>query len=484
MVDASKSTNTPPVDLPARKIMRRGDDSKSGTNTGANSESQSKATSEAGGSDEGNDKSDAGKGKDKASMTREEREARYREARQRIFGNESEEADSSEGIVPADGKDMSRSSSAAGKKKNKKQRNQDDDDGFEARSRFNAYYPGQYAVPGYTGDETVYYSGYPTPMTNPQYSPMGAGPNGSPPMNYGNTYPVGMQQDAQSQYGWPNQQFQPAGGPMMYPQYGQMQNGYDLSADFQRGMQSFQNSGMPNQVTPKMANASMAGYHEPYAQQPNMPMNQGWSPMSQQPSYPMSQAYTPNGSNNRPMSAPMQGPAPGAYPFGQFPPPSFNGKPNRNQHPIPGSYQRQFNPQSQSFIPGGNNTPYQMGMHNGPQVMSGYGNFPMAPTQVPHHMSRPSPPSASPRTFGASHMMQGNSPLSNISNPSSSHGSAQQDPGMPTQNSIAKYGTPSNLPARPPTQQQSSKFPMPGHNFSTVPRLPSNSMPTFGGNAS
>jgi hypothetical protein len=57
MVDATKSTNTPPVDLPARKIMRRGDGTMSGTNTGANSENPSKATSEADGSDGGNDNS-------------------------------------------------------------------------------------------------------------------------------------------------------------------------------------------------------------------------------------------------------------------------------------------------------------------------------------------------------------------------------------------------------------------------------------------
>ncbi|KAJ4294255.1 hypothetical protein N0V90_007945 [Kalmusia sp. IMI 367209] len=492
MVDATKSTNTPPVDLPARKIMRRGGDTKSGTNTGANSENPSKAASEVDGSDGGNDKSDAGgKGKDK-SLTREEREARYREARQRIFGSaESEDVDSPEAILPPDEKDASRSSSASGKRKNKKQRNQDDDDGFEARSRFNAYYPGQYAVPGYTGDGTVYYSGYPTPMTNPQYSPMA--PNGSPPPSYGSAYPPVMPQDPQPQYGWPNQQYQQGGGPLMYPQYGPMQNGYDMSADFQRGMQSFQTAGMPNQVTPKMANASMAGYPDPYAQQPpNLPMNQGWPPMNQQPSYPMSQAYAPNGSNNRPMSAPMQGPGPGAYPYGQFPPPTFNGKPNRNQHPIPGSYQRQFNPQSQAFIPTGRAPPYQMGVHNGPQGMNGYNNYQMAPAQMAHQMPRPSPPTGSPQTFGSSHMMQGANPMPNNSNPSpsnqpppSSHASAQQDSGLPSQSSIAKYGTPSNLPARPPaTQQQPPKFTLPGHNFPTAPRLPSNPMPPFGGNAS
>lgn len=492
MVDASKSTNTPPVDLPARKIMRRGDDTRSGTNTGANSENPSKAASEIDGSDGGNDRSD--NKKDKSAMTREEREARYREARQRIFGSaESEETDSSEAVVPPEEKDVSRSSSASEKKKNKKQRNQDDDDGFEARSSFNAYYPGQYAVSGYTGDGTVYYSGYPTPMTNPQYSPMA--PNASPPSNYGSPFPV-VPQDPQGQY-WPNQQFPPANGPIAYPNYGHMQqNGYDLSNDFQRGMQSFQSAGMPSQVTPKMANASMAGYPDMYAQQPPNPvMSQGWSPMSQQPSYPMSQGYAPNGPGNRPMSAPMQGPAPGTYPYGQFPPPTFNGKPNRNQHPIPGSYQRQqFNPQSQAFIPGGRNMPYQMG---GPQMMNGYGSYQFPATQLTHQMPRPSPPTASNATFGQPFNVLHPGPNNinssppnqqpNFSSQSASQlrGGEGQDPGLSSQSSIAKYGTPSNLPARPPpTQQQAPKFTLPGHNFPSASRVPSNPAPTYGSNAS
>jgi len=488
MVDATKSTNTPPVDLPARKIMRRGDDGKSGTNTTANSENPSKATSEAGGSDGGNEKSDAGdKTKDKSAMTREEREARYREARQRIFGTvESDEVDSPEAVALSEDKDASRSSSASGKKKSKKQRSQDDDDGFEARSRFNAYYPGQYAVPGYSGDGTVYYSGYQAPMGNPQFTQMP--PNASPPPNYNSGYPGMIPQDFQTQYNIPNQQYQPSNGPVMYPNYNQVQNGYDLSQDFQRGMQTFQNAGMPNQMTPKMANASMAGYPDLFSQPPpNHAMGQGWPSINQQSSYPMPQGpYLPNGPNGRPMSAPMQGPVPNTYPYGQFPHPNFNGKQNRNQHPIPGSYQRQaFNPQSQAFVPGGRNMPYQMGVPSGPQSMNGYNNF-----QMPHQIPRSSPPIASTQTFGPSHMAPGTMSTSHNSNssppaqpPSSSHGLPQQGPSVPAQSSIAKYGTPSNLPAKPPPTQQPPKFTLPGHAFNSVSRVPSNPAAPFGGNA-
>ena len=72
MVDVCKGADTPPVELPARKIMRR-EDAKSGTNTTSNSQNPSKTTSEVDGSDGSND------GKDKAALTREEREARYRD---------------------------------------------------------------------------------------------------------------------------------------------------------------------------------------------------------------------------------------------------------------------------------------------------------------------------------------------------------------------------------------------------------------------
>lgn len=498
MVDATKSANTPPVDLPARKIMRR-DDAKSGTNTTANSENPSKAASEVGGSDGGNEKSETGnKAKDKSALTREEREARYREARQRIFGStESEENEGGETTVSAEEKNMSRSSSASGKKKNKKNRNFDDDDGFEARSRYNAYYPGQYPVPGYSGDGTVYYSGFPSPMPNPQFGPMH--PNASPPPSYSNGYPAMMPQEIQPQYGWPSQQYQPPNGPMMYPNYGPMQNGYDLSVDFQRGMQSFQTAGISNQMTPKMANASMAGYQDPFVQPPpSLPMNPGWPQVNQQSSYPMPQGpYPPNGPSNRPMSAPVQGPAPGAYPYGQFPPPAFNGKPNRNQHPIPGSYQRQqFNPQSQAFVPGGRNLPFQMPNRPGgpPQGMNGYNSFQMPATQIPHQMARPSPPTSNPQMFGSTMSMQNANPMPTQTNSSPpahalpSHGPAQQNAPVPAQSSIAKYGTPSNLPPKPPPPQpqpqpQPPKFNLPPHpSFAPLPRVPSNPTPPFAGN--
>jgi hypothetical protein len=448
MVDPAKGASTPPVELPARKIMRR-DDGKSGNGTAANSQSASKTTSEVGGSDGSNDGND--KEKDKGPLTREEREARYKLARLKIFGSaESEENDKNEtadGTGSGEDKDRepSRSSSAAGKKKSRKQRNYDDDE-FHSRSSFNVYYPQQqYSASGYSGDNASYYSVMPGAVPTSPYSSMNAGPYSSmpsgptQPQTYSNGYPVMAPPDPQAQYGWSGQQYQPSSGSAAYPSPGPMQNGYDPSAQFQRGM-SFQNAGIPSQITPKMGNVSMVSYSDPYQQAQPMSINSGWSQMPQQPSYPMAQgSYAPPGIGNRPMSAPHQGPLPTTYPYGQFPPNPYNGRPNHNQHPIPGSYNRQqFNPQSQAFIPGGPHTPYQ------PQMHCSVGNMhhqAMGPNHNQHQMPRMVPSATSTPSFGSPQSINNYSPAM--------HRNTSQ-PGEKAHSSIAKYGTPSNLPQKPP----------------------------------
>ncbi|KAH7125775.1 hypothetical protein B0J11DRAFT_434059 [Dendryphion nanum] len=490
---SSKSTSTPPVEMPTRKIMRREDGTKSGTNTTANSEGPSKTTSEVGGGSgseggEGNEQDS----KDKSALTREEREARYREARQRIFGNADTEDTEATDIPAGEEKDASRSSSASGKKKNRKQRNFDDD--FEARSRFNAYYSPQYPVSGYGGDQTVYYGGYAGPMQNPQFPGMNA--NVSPPPTYNAGYPSVSPQDGQASYGWPTQQFQPNNGPMAYSNYGPGQNGYDLSGDFQRGMQSFQSAGIPSQVTPKMSNAPMASFQDLY-QPPPHSMNPGWPQMNQQPPFPMAQPpYNQNGPNNRPMSAPIQAPVPGNYPYGQFPPPTYNGRPNRNQHPLPGSFQRpQFNPQSQAFVPGGRNVSYQMSPNMPPmplQGMNGYGNFQMSGMQTMTNQMPDQQPFGSPRSprnddpgFNrADHPNSSQVPqiASSYTVPAGPLPPQASPNSVPAQSSIAKWGTPSHLPPKPPApaQPQAPKFTLPGHGqFPPISRLPNSIGPGF-----
>ena len=396
---------------------------------------------------------------------------------------------------------MSRSSSASGKKKTKKQRNYDDD-GFEARSRF-PYYPQQYQMSSYNGEANgLYYGGYPAPIQNSHYPAMA--PNVSPPPSFNPAYPVMMAQDQQA-YGWPPPQYQPTNGSMGYSAYGPVSNGYDLSADFQRGMQSFQSAGMPTQATPKMTNPQIASYQEPY-QPPSIPMNQGWPQMTPpQPSYPMNQpSYPQNSPNSRPL-APMQGPVPTPYGYGQFPISNYNtGKQNRNQHPLPGSFNRQqFNPQSQAFVPGGRNGGFPMQQNMGPvppQGMNNYGNMAMPMgTQMQNSMARQNSSAPHNNTFG-SPREHNNHPLpAQVNNPAASQpiqpASSQQGGGppptsqssnssVPAQSSIAKWGTPSHLPPKPPppAQPQAPKFNIPGHGFPPVPRLPNGMAPAFPAN--
>ncbi|KAF2275154.1 uncharacterized protein EI97DRAFT_78762 [Westerdykella ornata] len=488
---SSKSANTPPVDLPARKIMRRGEDGKSGTNTTANSEGPSQTTSEAGGGS-GSDGGNEPESKEKSALTREEREARYREARQRIFGNaEPGEGESSESAGIGEGKDMSRSSSASGKKKSRKQRNYEDD--FEARSRFSAYYPQPYPIPAFGGDQTMYYGGLPGPMHGAQYP--GMNPNITPSSNYNTGYSVMVSQDAQTQYGWTGQQYPSPNAPMAYPNYGAA-NGYDLSADFQRGMQSFQTAGMSSQMTPKMANVPVAPYQDTYQSQP-MPMNGDWMQMNQPPTYPNGQpAYSQGSPAPRPLCTPMQGNF-GHHSYGQFSPSSHNGMSNRNQHPPPGSFNRQqFNPQSQAFIPGGRHAPYQMQANMGPvpgQGMNGFANYQMPiSNQANNQMLNASPPVVHPPMYGSptNHLSNNITPpksnhmapslTANLSSamhrtPSGRGGSGS----IPAQSSIAKYGTPSHLPPKPPApaQNSSSRFAITGTNANSLPRLAANIPP-------
>ncbi|KAF1926027.1 uncharacterized protein M421DRAFT_68358 [Didymella exigua CBS 183.55] len=452
MVDVSKGADTPPVELPARKIMRREDAS----NAASNSQNPSKTTSEVDGSDGSND------GKDKAALTREEREARYREARQRIFGAEAEESAAAEASESPEDKDksadksadVSRSSSASGKKKSKKQRNYDDDD-FQARSHFNVYYPQQFAAPGYPAENAVYYSGYSGATPHAQYV-------GSPSTAYSNPYPVMASPDAQSQYGWSGQQFQPQSGSAVYQSgsavyqsgsavyqsYAQMQPGCDLSADFQRGL-SLQPPAMPTQLTPKMANTPMAPYQEPFQQTHHMSTTQGWPQMNQPHPYSVGQAPY-----SAPTSRPMSAPHPQPYAYGQFPPNPYNGQPNRNQHPVPGSWNRQqFNPQSQAFIPGGRNIPLHMhpNMGQGPPQMNGHSPFQMqGQPPMGSQLPRIGPSAGSTPSFGSPQSLHGNGAASmhRIASQTGEHNSSRIPPGE--HNSIAKYGTPAHLPPKPP----------------------------------
>ncbi|KAF1809979.1 hypothetical protein P152DRAFT_493708 [Eremomyces bilateralis CBS 781.70] len=466
------STITPPPSLPARTIMRRSDDGKNTPNTDA---AGSKSNSEVG----ADGTSEGGDAKSKGQLSREEREAKYKEARMRIFGS-SEETENADGEINPDNADISRSSSVAGKRKaaNKKQRNYDND-GFEARSQFNPYYA---PPPTYMAPDNNYYAGYPGMGNNTPYPPNGTNAmasNGSfQPMPQS---PTGL--------GWQQPQFmgppQNVGSPMYTAPSGQM---FDLSADFQRGMQSFQNSASSPQMPPRYpvhngpakSGFPMQQYPQQWPQSPVMPNMPNPSPGM--------------GNNNMSFNFPP-GPNMGhpQHSYGMPPgSPYFNGNgarvqsagyPHNRQQFNPQS--QSFNPQSQTFIPGSQN---QMNMgpmptHNGP-----IGPYPpnrnMTPSSTLNHTTAHSsitPNRAQPN---------GQTPPSTNSTATASAGnSATNSMGSlthplphppPTQSSISKWGTPSSLPQKPPppATMQPEKFiethrGTPPHAIPGMPRMPS-----------
>ncbi|KAL5120132.1 hypothetical protein ACEQ8H_001957 [Pleosporales sp. CAS-2024a] len=466
-----KDSGIAQMEMPIRKIMRR-EDGKSGTNTGSNSQNASKATSEAGSND--------GKDKDKEKpMTREEREANYANKRRQIFGDseneDNQKSESGDGTGSPEEKDKEapRSNSAVGKKKNRKPRNYDDDE-FHTRSSFNAYYPPSqqptdslYAAPG-----SVYYSatsGQMPPYSSIHpglysssgqglYSNMTSGP--TPPSS--NLYQPMPLPHQQAPYGWPGAQYQPPSGPNPYTNHASMPSGHDMSSQFSRSTLSFKSIGLPSQVTPTMGNVPMASYDAyPLQQQPTAGAL-GWNQMppqhqqpQQQPSYPTAGSFQQNG--NRPMPAAHQGLPQGAYPYGQFSTSAFNSRPNHNQHPIPGSYNRQFNPQSQAFIPGGPHTPYSQSLQSG-QGQQAYGGTFHNVAGNNHHSG------TGPVHYGGFHSTT-TPPFGSPQSASNFSPGMQRNPSQPGEgkvNSISKYGTPSNLPQKPPAPapaaQQGPKF--------------------------
>lgn len=308
------SGNTPPPAMPAMKIMRRGGDGDTGP-------SPSKATSEAG--SEGNQRTLSAKEK----LSREEREAAYNRARERIFGKDEKTGDATPDTE--DGVEMSRSSSVSTKdrsqsKKPKKQR-RDDSESFDVRSQYTPFFPQPQL---------------PTWAPTPQYSPAGPQPfNGNVPNSFQHSMP--------SQYGPPAQQYnhvQMNSGTM--PVYSTTPQQYPQI----------------NQPRFQPHSAPITAYGSPAQPQHVIP-HQQW----QQQQQPMYQApYQPRG----PMGSGSQNSIP--YAFGQLP---NNGNPAdpKNQHPIPGSFNRHaFNPKTQSFVPGNGGLPL-------PQPMSHHGS--------PHHGS-------------------------------------------------------------------------------------------------
>lgn len=460
---------------PSMKIMRRSglgpdcQNSESGGNTVASSLGPSKAGSETG--DEGQRVSgvtsptDSTTAKDKASMTREEREAKYKETRERIFGGLEEGQSFDSQPLFDGGNEASRASSASGKKKSKKNKQMDDD--FEARSSYNAYWPNmQYSTATYNQvtNPTTYYGPY-MQQANGQASQPGV------PQTYTQPYQALPQL---SPYQTPAQQASMPSGTPTYPQsYGYAQNTnlqtYGSYAQ-QLPQQYYQSMPQHGPMVPQSpAVPSPALSHNAQLSRPQSQMSdQSWtqsnfsspSPYAtlsgQQASY---QQQPQPLMSNQPSATIMSG---GTYPYGQLPLQS-NMQSSRSQHPLPGSYNRQnFNPQTRAFIPGNPSfsSPQPLASAIAPTEPSGYRPIPpyQASGGLPFYGQQSNPILPVPYIpqavqYAQTHVSP-SYPQLYSQRKTSGQTTRSQSPG---QSSLSTWARPENLPPKPPPSEVSSK---------------------------
>ncbi|OBT56597.1 hypothetical protein VE04_03140 [Pseudogymnoascus sp. 24MN13] len=331
--------HTPPPTVPAMKIMRRGGD---------NGGSPSKATSETG--SDGKDKSLSAKEK----LSREEREAAYNKARERIFGNTEKSGDATPDTE--DGNDISRSSSVSGKAKRGKmvKKHRTDSESFDVRSQYTPFFPPQQPQP---------------------WTPTQPGTIGAP--QYTNVLQNSFSDPAVPQYGPTPPHFHPSmaagGAPTAYHQ---------MPQQFPRpSPPNYQNHG-----------ASVPPYGGPMMQ--NSPQQAGpWPPMGYQA------PFQPRG----PMPAGQTIP----YAYGQLPS-TINPADPKSQHPIPGSFNRHaVSPKAQSFVPGNNGAPMPQPLpHQGsPHLQyTGYNTPQQFGNGVGYNMSRQSSNASLPSYHASPHM--------------------------------------------------------------------------------
>ena len=457
-----------PTSQPSMKIMRRegagkdGPNVGSGANTTASSMAASKANSEIGDDSQRDtgvaSPTDSATAKDRATMTREEREAKYKETRERIFKGfedaENAEANHSSELI----NEMSRTSSAAGKKRSKKSKHHDD--GFEARSKFNAYYPAvqyptaqyppaqyppsQYPPPQYptsqyptptfkqTAGAMVYFNPYSTEqdmmMNQPAMLSTPIFPNayshGYPPVPNGQMYQMGMQSPMMPGSDVPSQN----NGLYQY-------NGYTQQFPQQYDQQMIQQPVMGHQ-SPAMSSPALS--NNPQLSRPSSQMSdQSWVQNNysygfQQPPQPQP-SYSPQLHQRTPARSVPSVP----YQYGQLPY-EPNHPPGKAQHPLPGSYSRQaFNPQTRAFVPSSGVNTSQASSFGAPNSASI--RNPLA------SLSNGSANSSHSKQTGSSHSSSKNTSAT----PSQTQRSTSNQ-SSPQPSTLAKWGTPANLPPKPP----------------------------------
>ena len=443
MMKAQSPTEVTPISQPSVQIMRREGAAKEDRNTGsaanttASSIAPSKAGSEAGDSQLGTGVASPTESvgtRDKVATTREEREAKYKEARERIFKG-FEDLETGEGTPSETVNGVSRTSSGNGKKKKKSKRVNDD---FEARSQFGIYYPMQYPP-------TSFEQG-PSPMTH--FSPyqqqgnmMGQNGNlgaamfqqgynqGYQSVSNPPAYPTGMSNapicpDMNGNY---------AGMPM-YTDYSQ-QYQPQYSQQPQYFHQMMQQQPMISQQSPVMSSPAPPQI----SRQPSQMSDQGWPQDGY--SYAFVQQRQQQGYMPQFQDGNLSSGDPTAYSYGQL---LHQPQQGNTQHPFPGSYHRpSFNPHTRSFVPSPGYQP-----PNNPQ----YGAVNSDTTNRGPLIALPNgDPSFPPRQQSSSHSHR---PALHTSNTNSSRKTSSQSipsqPATSQPSSLAKWGTPANLPPKPP----------------------------------
>jgi hypothetical protein len=409
------------------KIMRRsglpGRQASLADSTAASSSVPSKTTSEAGHSEEGIISPNEGTpSRDKSKMTREEREAQYKAARERIFGDFQELSVSENVSTGENSASMSRSSSSSGKKKNRRQKTPKDDT-FEARSAFVPSYAPMAGVNipmGYQSTQYLdssmqqfydanngYYGGSVNYGTTPtQYQP-GFDPQATSPLGY-------AQEQNFSAYDWNSMQQQSG-----YNGFGQ--------APIRSGYANVGN--MPQ----------LNNHYTQSAQQPHQQQN-AWSGQQMSPSFQQ-------------MNAPTNTGVWPAYPssgYQQMPPQSM-----QNMHVSGGMNRSLFNPQTRSFVP--NNTNARANSRGGSRKKN------TIPGLNPNHAR--SNTAVKPVGNGYSNPL----PMAPKSR-ETSHGSS---PDISEESLQQKYGAPATLPKKPPPSQVPAQFDHPGLGSVRNPNAPS-----------
>ncbi|KAK5077136.1 hypothetical protein LTR64_005383 [Lithohypha guttulata] len=312
----------------AIKIMRREQLSSrhfsAGNSTAPSSCAPSKTTSENGveaRSDDGlASPTESTPSRDKSKLTREERQAQYKLARDRIFADFQEPFTSDATSNEEHSGSMSRSSSSSGKKKTKKHK-QPKDDSFEARSAFVPSGPFQ----------AQYAQAYADPATTPNYN--------MTPMNYDQTI-----------YGaTPTQTFP----------------GFEPSIAY-GNMQGYQSTMVPQQISPSdwqaMQAMQMQNPYFIYPQAMQYPQNQNMMMMGALPIQGQFPEWYPSQNQNFMAPSPMSPTSPYPPPYGVITPNSIQNEqygsnthralPNTSTGQEYHSHKRSlFNPQTRSFVP-------------------------------------------------------------------------------------------------------------------------------------